>query len=140
VDPVKVRWVRALLAFLAGVATWLLAATVLNLAVRGALPGYAAAEPAMTFTLGMLIARLAIALITSLAAGAMTAVIAPRSAWVPWLLGVLLLVMFVPEHLKLWQVLPVWYHLTFLLTLVPLVVIGWRLCMLRVGPASSERA
>jgi hypothetical protein len=140
VDAVKPQLVRALLAFVASLATWLLLATILDLAVRRALPGYAAAEPAMTFTFGMLIARLAIALVTSLAAGAMAAVIAPRSSWVPWLLGVLLLVVFVAEHLKLWQVFPVWYHLTFLLTLVPLVVIGWRLWLLRVAPASSETA
>lgn len=136
--PVKPQLKRALLALVAGLAAWMLVATVLNVALRLALPSYAAGEPTMTFTRGMLIARLAIAVITSLAAGATTALIAPRNAWVPWTLGVLLLVMFVPEHLKLWHVFPVWYHLTFLVTLAPLILIGWRLWLLRAGPRHSE--
>lgn len=129
---------RALLAFVAGLAAWVLVATVLDVALRRALPAYAAGEPMMSFTLGMLIARLAIACMTSLVAGATTAFIAPASKWVPWSLGVLLLVVFVPEHLKLWGVFPVWYHLSFLLTLVPLILIGWRLWLLRAGAPRSE--
>ena len=43
----------------------------------------------------------------------------------PWLVGAILLAIFIPEHvLQLWQKFPVWYHLTFLITLVPLVVLG----------------
>jgi hypothetical protein len=129
---------RALLAFVAGLIAWLLVATVLDVGLRVGLPGYAAGEPTMTFTLGMLIARLAIAGVTSLVAGATMACIAPRSAWVPWALGVLLLVLFVPEHLKLWAVFPLWYHLTFLVTLVPLILIGWRLWLLRAGGLRPE--
>jgi hypothetical protein len=130
---VRPQLLRALLAFVAGLAAWLLVATVLDVALRRASPGYAAGEPTMSFTLGMLVARLAIAFITSVAAGATAALIAPRSGWVPWSLGVLLLVVFVPEHLRLWHVFPLWYHLTFLVTLVPLIVIGWRLWLLRAG-------
>jgi|HubBroStandDraft_6_1064221.scaffolds.fasta_scaffold180130_3 hypothetical protein len=136
--PVKPDLKRALLALVAGLAAWVLVATLLDVALRLALPGYAAGEPTMTFTRGMLIARLTLAVITSLAAGATTALIAPRSAWVPWTLGVLLLVIFVPEHLKLWHVFPAWYHLSFLVTLVPLILIGWRLWLLRAGARHSE--
>jgi hypothetical protein len=130
---VKASVIRAPLAFLAGLLAWVLVATVLNMLVRQLLPGYTAAEPAMTFTTGMLIARLAFAFITSPAAGALSAAIAPRSAWVPWALGVFLLVVFVPEHAKLWHLFPPWYHLTFLVTLVPLVVLGGRLWARRRG-------
>jgi hypothetical protein len=121
---VKPSVVRALLAFIAGLLAWVLVATLLNLALRRLLPGYPKAEPAMAFTSGMLLARLAIAFSSSVAAGALSAAIAPRSGWVPWALGALLLVVFVPEHVKLWHVFPVWYHLTFLVTLVPLVGLG----------------
>jgi hypothetical protein len=131
VTLVKPSVMRALLAFVAGLLAWVLVATILNMVMRRLLPGYTAAEPTMAFTFGMLVARLVIAFITSLVAGALGAAIAPRSAWVPWALGVFLLVVFVPEHAKLWHVFPVWYHLTFLLTLVPLVVIGGRLWLLR---------
>jgi len=38
--------------------------------------------------------------------------------------GVLLLVAFIPQHVMLWDKFPVWYHLTFLLSLVPLTYLG----------------
>ena len=44
----------------AGLVIWMAAVTVLNLALRHGLPGYAAVEAAMIFTLPMMIARLAI--------------------------------------------------------------------------------
>jgi hypothetical protein len=135
---VKPSVMRALLAFVAGLIAWVLVATILNRLLRGLLPGYTAAEPAMAFTTGMLSARLAIAFITSVAAGALSAALAPRSAWVPWALGVFLLAVFVPEHVKLWHVFPAWYHLAFLLTLAPLVALCGRLWSGRAavpGPA-----
>jgi len=36
----------------------------------------------------------------------------------------LLLVAFIPEHVSLWDKFPVWYHLTFLASLVPLTYLG----------------
>ena len=78
----------------------------------------------MQFTLAMKIARLAIAALSSLAAGAAVRAIAPSSRWAPWVVGLVLLALFVPEHIHLWNRFPVWYHLTFLLTLAPLVALG----------------
>jgi hypothetical protein len=118
---------RAILAFITGAVVWLLVVSVLDRALRFIVPGYAAAEPRMAFTLGMMAARLIIAAITSLAAGAVLAVIAPASPRVPWVLGLVLLAVFIPEHVRLWSLFPLWYHLTFLVTLVPLVLLGARL-------------
>jgi hypothetical protein len=33
---------------------------------------------------------------------------------------------FIPEHVMLWEKFPVWYHLAFLLSLVPLTYVGGR--------------
>lgn len=118
---------RAILAFIVGAVVWVLVVSLLDRALRFVIPGYAAAEPRMAFTVGMMAARLIIAAITSLAAGAATAVIAPASPPVPWVLGVVMLLVFIPDHLRLWSLFPLWYHLTFLVTLVPLVVLGARL-------------
>lgn len=115
---------RAILAFLGGLVSWVLVASVLNRGLRLALEGYAAAEPKMTFTLGMMAARLTIGAMTSVIAGAMAGWIAPLSSRVAWILGVLLLVVFIPGHVRLWTTFPLWYHMTFLVTLVPLVVLG----------------
>ena len=50
--------------------------------------------------------------------------IAPASRAAPWVVGLVLLALFVPVHVQLWDRFPVWYHLTFLVSLAPLVVIG----------------
>jgi len=97
----------------------------------------------MSFTLGMQVARLLIGALTSLIAGAVAGWIAPASPKVPLLLGVVLLIAFVPVHVQLWSLFPLWYHLVFLGTLVPLVLLGSRLSRLRavaVAPAGGTRA
>jgi hypothetical protein len=115
---------RAILAFLAGLVTWLLVVSVLNQGLRIALAGYAVVEPKMTFTLEMMAARLAIAAVTSVIAGAVAGWISPVGVRVAWVMGAILLAVFLPEHVRLWNTFPAWYHLTFLVTLVPLVVLG----------------
>jgi hypothetical protein len=120
---------RPLLAVFGGLIAWIVIVSLLNRALRLALAGYAAAEPAMQFTLAMMAARLTIAALTSLIAGAVVSAVAPASRGAPWILGVLLLILFVPSHVWLWHRFPLWYHLTFLLTLAPLVAAGgwmWR--------------
>ncbi|MDE1940147.1 MAG: hypothetical protein KGI68_14085, partial [Alphaproteobacteria bacterium] len=70
-----------------GLVTWAVVATVLNWGLRLWLPGYAAVEHTMLFTLPMKLARLSIAAVTSLAAGAIVRVVAPSSHWAPWIAG-----------------------------------------------------
>jgi hypothetical protein len=115
---------RSILAVVAGLAAWVLAASLLNRGLRIALEGYATAEPHMRFTLAMLTARLTVGALASLAAGAVAGAIAPRGSRAAWVLGAILLAVFLPGHVWLWRVFPLWYHLTFLLTLLPLVVLG----------------
>ena len=115
---------RSILAFVAGLAVWVLVVSLLNRGLRLALPGDAAAEPQMTFSLGRMAARLVLGVLASLAAGAAASAVAPTSRAVPWVLGVVLLVAFIPLHIRLWARFPVWYHLVFLGSLVPFVVLG----------------
>lgn len=114
---------RTIAGILAGLVAWVLVVTVLNWGLRLWLPGYSQAEPAMLFTLGMEIARLSIAALTSLIAGALVRAIAP-SRLAPWIVGLALLALFVPDHIHIWNKFPIWYHLTFLITLAPLVALG----------------
>lgn len=117
---------RNVLAVLGGLLAWIVIVSLINRGLRLWLPGYAAAEPALAFTLTMKLARLGMAAVTSLLAGAAARAIAPTGRWVPWIVGGVMLLLFLPSHVMLWTRFPLWYHLTFLLTLVPLVVLGAR--------------
>jgi hypothetical protein len=115
---------RAVVAFIVGLLAWVVVVSLIDRVLRLSLAGYAAAEPTFAFTLGMMWSRLTMAAVTSLLAGAVLRAIAPASKRVPWVLGLVLLALFVPIHVRLWHALPAWYHLTFLVTLAPLVAAG----------------
>jgi hypothetical protein len=115
---------RAILGIVLGLVAWTLIVTVLNWGLRAGIPGYHAAEPAMQFTLPMMIGRLAIATVASLLTGIIIRLIAPQSRLAPWIVGLIAVAIFVPEHVHIWTKFPVWYHAYFLLTLAPLIWIG----------------
>lgn len=115
---------RTVCAVVAGLVCWAIVVTLLNFGLRAAIPSYHAAEATLQFTMAMKIGRLAEAALTSLAAGAVVGWIDSSRKWVPWLVGAIVLAMFLPVHVKLWHMFPVWYHLAFLVPLVPLVVLG----------------
>ena len=131
---------RSILTVAVGLVLWIALITVLDIGLRRVVAGYAAAELSVSFTLGMLWARLTIAALSSLVTGAVAARIAPASPRVPTWLGAALLLAFIPIHARLWKLFPFWYHLVFLLTLIPLVVLGGRLGRrLRAAPAAESR-
>jgi hypothetical protein len=115
---------RTIAGIAGGLVAWGVVATVLNFGLRLWIPGYVEAEPLLAFTLVMKIGRLSLAAIACVAAGAVVRAIAPASRWAPWIAGVIIFCLFLPVHLKIWDKFPVWYHLTFLLTIVPLFVLG----------------
>ena len=115
---------KGILGVVAGLLAFVAVVTVAGIIMRGAWPDYARVADAMTFTLPMMMARLTIGALATVAAGLVTAVIARRSTLVRLAPGLLLLVAFIPQHIMLWEKFPVWYHLTFLLSLVPLTYLG----------------
>jgi hypothetical protein len=116
---------RKIIGIVLGVMVWGVVVTVLNLCLRHGWPAYATVEKAMTFTLAMMAARLAESFASSLASGWIAARIGGQHAALG--AGIVLLLLFVPVHYQLWHVFPVWYHLSFLLSLVVLSVVGGRL-------------
>ena len=115
---------RSILACLAGLLTWIVVVTAINRVLRLSLPDYTAAEHTLQFTLLMKWARLSMAIVTSVVAGAVTRWISSSGRWVPAIVGTVVLAMFLPVHIALWSKFPVWYHLTFLLTIIPAVLTG----------------
>jgi hypothetical protein len=134
VAPVGIAWKEMVMsAILKGIGAlifalivWFVVATAVHRLMCVVWPAYAVASPLLNFTLPMKIARLSLGAVSTLIAGA-TARRLSAAHWVPVVLGCALLVLFLPEHISLWNRLPVWYHLTFLLSLIPLTLLGARL-------------
>jgi hypothetical protein len=117
---------KQILGVVVGLTVWFVAAVVAGVLLRSVWPEYVAASGDMSFTLPMKLTRLSIGALTTLAAGAVTALLA-RSSRTAVVTGALLLVMFIPQHISLWDKFPIWYHLTFLTSLIPLAVGGGRI-------------
>jgi len=112
------------LAVVAGIVVWVAITTVAGLIMRGAWSEYAAVADAMTFPLPMMWARLSIGALATVIAGCAAAVVARRRMAAAVTTGVILLALFIPQHIMLWARFPVWYHAAFLLSLVPLAYLG----------------
>ena len=116
--------VKAVIGVVMGLAVWVAIIAGAGVIMRLSWPAYASVAAAMTFTLPMLLARLSIGAVATVSAGFVATRITPRSMLVRVIPGVILLVAFIPQHITLWDRFPLWYHLTFLLSLVPLTWVG----------------
>ena len=113
-----------ILTVVTGLVVWLAIVIVAGIILRLTWPAYESVAAAMTFTWPMLMARLSISALATLAMGGVTAIIAPGSMIARLMPGFLLLLAFIPQHIRLWDTFPIWYHVTFLLSLVPLTWLG----------------
>jgi hypothetical protein len=124
---------RAIIAVIAGYALW----TALWLGGNALLFTDAAEAVARdeAFTApGPLAGILVLSIICSLAAGLTAAAIAPKKATPAALtLALLLLATGIAVQAGAWSLMPVWYHLTFLILLVPITMLGARLAPVRSG-------
>jgi len=116
--------VRTVLGVIAGVVAWLVVVTVIDRTMRYFWPDYAAVFAAMTFTLPMMIARLAESTVALLIASLVTVRVVPASRVAPWAFAILMFVPFAYFHSTTWNKFPVWYHAFFLgsLIVVPVLV------------------
>jgi hypothetical protein len=117
---------RKVAGVLAALVVWVAVATLAGVILRAAWPAYARVADAMTFTLPMMIVRLSIGAVATLAAGWVAALITRRFR-LALLPGIVLLLGFIPQHILLWEKFPIWYHVTFLCSLLPLALLGGRM-------------
>ena len=116
--------VKATISVLVGFVIWFVAATLGNLLLRALIPTYIAAEAVMAFTLPMLLARLAVGFFSSLVAGFACSYVARRSPKLIYVLSIIMVLFFLPVHYNLLAKFPIWYHVVFLGTLAPLIILG----------------
>lgn len=85
-------------------------------------------ESGATDSAGMLIFLILLSVVYSVVAGLITSrLAASKSLAAPLLLGVILLIVGIFVQIQYWELLPLWYHLSFLLLLIPGVYLGARL-------------
>jgi hypothetical protein len=65
--------------------------------------------------------------VTSLISGYLAAVVANENKRTTLILGVLLLIVGVIVQATVWNLLPIWYHLSFLVLLIPVTIAGGKL-------------
>jgi hypothetical protein len=123
---------RLVLGIVLGIAAWFVAVTAIGYAIKMGAPSLDAALLAHSTTTA-LAERLGISFVATLFAGWLAAVVA-RDQRAALIAGILLLAAFVPYHLygrdtggPIWTHYPLWYHLTFFVSLILLSVLGGRL-------------
>ncbi len=107
-----------------GLFAWVVVSSIGDRLLRLGWAAYATAEPVMTFTLGMMGARLLLGAVSTLAGGFVAGYVCDKHRGTVLVTGAFLLLLFLPVHYALWNKFPVWYHLVFLGSLVPLTLAG----------------
>lgn len=124
----RARLVRAALALPIG---WICFYGVLAVAfgiLRALWPAYDAAVPDRAYSLAMLITRLAI-FATAIGATSIVGTRLVGDRRMPWITGVLIFLASIPPHFHpgtVWDEYPVWYHYTYLASIVPIALVAGR--------------
>lgn len=115
---------RTIAGVLVGAVIWLASVFVLGFVLREAWPEMAAIKQVTLLTVPMLFARLAVSALSSVVSGYAAGLVGRDSFRAPLGAGVLLLILFVPYHMTIWSDFPVWYHLSFFVSLPLLSLVG----------------
>ena len=130
--------IRTILAVIVGFCVWSILWVGGNELFKILSPGwYGASEDAfmkamankepMTADSIILLIHLGLSVIVSFISGYITALVAGENKRSPLSLGVVLLMVGVLVEAAYWSYIPVWYHLVFLVLLIPVTVAGGRL-------------
>jgi len=94
--------------------------------LRASWPEYAIADPEKAYSLAMLFVRLLIFSSMIVATSGVATLVAGHTR-IAWVVGGLILALSIPPHLYpgyVWDDYPAWYHISYLLSIVPLVILG----------------
>ena len=117
---------RLILGTVIGVVAWMAVVLGVSLLLRAVAPDVNAAMIAHATTIAMA-ERLAVSFLGSLAGGYLAMLVA-RDGRAPFIAGVLLLLGWGYFHVMvIWHQFPLWYHLTFFVSLPLLSILGGRL-------------
>ena len=115
------------LGVIVGFIVWSILWVAVDAVLRAVWADYNKSVEAMNFTASMLIVPLVLSAVVSIISGYVAALIAKENAKSPLILGILLLIVGIMVQISVWDKIPLWYHLTFWILLVPMTIIGGRL-------------
>jgi hypothetical protein len=109
-----------------GVIFWIWLTALLSLPLSWLWPGYKAAEIFMDFTKPMMLTHLGISLFAALFSGFFSALFFYKNPKLPLVASIFLLLWQSTIHIPLGGDFPLWFDAWFLITLVPIFLIGAR--------------
>lgn len=83
----------------------------------------------------IMLIRVVISIVASIMAGFIASFIAVGNSRATLALGIVLLIVGIAVQAMLWSVQPIWFHVVFLILLVPMTILGGRLR--KSGPVTS---
>lgn len=130
--------IRTILAVIVGFCVWSILWVGGNELFKMLSPGwYAASEGAFMKAMAnkepfaadsiILLIHLVLSVIVSFISGYITALVAGENKRSPLSLGVVLLIVGILVEAAYWSYIPIWYHLIFLILLIPVTVAGGKL-------------
>ena len=118
---------RIFLGVTVGFVVWSILWVGVDAILRAVWTSYAESVKAMTFSSSMLIVPLVLSAVVSIISGFVAALISRENSKSSLILGILLLIVGIFVQMSVWDKIPLWYHLTFLILLIPMTILGGKL-------------
>ncbi len=118
---------KIILGIIAGFVVWSILWVASDAILRAVWTNYDESVAAMSFSTAMLIVPLILSAVVSIISGYIAALIAGENTKSPLILGIILLIVGVLVQMSVWEQIPLWYHLTFWILLVPMTILGGKL-------------
>ena len=116
---------RTILAIIAGYVLWTILWLGGGAAIAAAFPGAFPEGGPFNATVPLLL-TLGLSIVCSFAAGVIATKLAVDVARAVWIMAILLLLTGIGVQASTWSQMPVWFHIPFLLLLVPICLLGRR--------------
>ena len=118
---------RIFLGVTVGFVVWSILWVGVDAILRAVWTSYNESVKAMTFSSSMLIVLLVLSAVVSIISGFVAALISRENSKSSLILGILLLIVGIFVQMSVWDKIPLWYHLTFWILLVPMTILGGRM-------------
>ena len=115
------------LGVIVGFIVWSILWVGFDAVLRTVWTNYDESAKAMKFSSLMLLVPIILSAVVSLISGYVAALVAKENTKSPLILGVLLLIVGIFVQIGVWDKIPLWYHLTFWILLIPMTILGGRL-------------